>query len=111
MKTFVRNAKLETRIEVPFKALCPIPDPPRYYHAVLILRYTSCKVFDYNEVAARIHSFCASASRSVEDVVFFGMSLILGHLGDVFALCKVEVPQQEGHLHVIVSLYSQEYKK
>jgi len=103
-----KEARLRTTIEIPFKAVCPIPDPPRYYHATLTLSYSSHRVFDYDEVASVIHSYCKEANRSVEDVVRFAMSLIRNFLGDVASFCTVDVPQQEGHLHVTVTLYGHE---
>ncbi len=104
MKTYSYGVAFETTIEVPFKALCPISDSPCYYHAILKLHYTSKKVFDYNDVALAVHKYCEEGARSVENMVIFGTNLIRNNLGkDTLDLCVVEVPEQVGHLHVVVS--------
>lgn len=118
MNTFKRDCVIETMIEVPFKALCPIPDPPRPYHGVMRLRYYSNHVLDFNEVADKVLSYTCTA-RSVEDIAEYGVRLVKGEIGkrdsNLIVTCEVEIPQQEGwshvgipqqkgHLHVIVSV-------
>ena len=92
---------LWTKVRVPFKAVCPVPDPPRYYHAEAVISYwAEYEVFDFNDLAAAIRDYVAVEQRSVEDVVVYARSLVDSESDN--ASVSVEIPAQEGHLAVVV---------
>ena len=117
MMTFKRDCVIETMIEVPFKAMCPIPEPYRPYHGIVRLRYYGNHVLDFNEVAGEVLSYCGTpsqeggigwAAKSVEDIAEHVVQLVKEAISkldsNVIVTCEVEIPQQEGHLHVVVSV-------
>jgi hypothetical protein len=113
--TFKREMPDETvtAIEVPFKAICPVPVPPRFYYGVVSLKYSAHMVFDFNQIEAVLDSFVAGPNqRSVEDVLEFCLDLMslvipphsLGTSGvdKPWVQVTVCVPAQKGHLEVAV---------
>lgn len=111
LRTFLQIHQFETMIEMPFKAICPIPTPPRMYYGKVRLRYHANVTLDFNEVYEDLKMFCDTGNRSAEDLVEWGIKLVETYVGGsvrVLVVCEVDIPEQQGHLHVTLQASNDE---
>ena len=103
MKLIDVKRKVSTDICMSFKATCPIPEEPRMYYGEATLRYSSRRVFDFNDVADILESFVSKGDRSVEDVALFLLHTTEVHIPKAERIgVQVCIPEQSKHLKVTV---------
>lgn len=103
IKVMRRKKLLTTAMEMPFKAICPVPDRFSPYMGTLRLEYKSEVVVDFNAVKSHLDMVSTDGEKSVEDLIEEMGDWLEEILPEIISYSViVDIPSQERHLHVTV---------